>query len=108
MILTLFIICIIIGAVFLFLGYSQNSFPMVYLGMFVFLVLGLFIFSEGLAIESGTHLTPDGAGGNIATALYTTYTTETSFVINIIANVFFYIPFVGILLSVFFALRGWQ
>jgi len=108
MILTLFAICVIIGVIFLFLGYTQYSFPMMYLGMFVFLVLGLFVFSEGIDIESGTHLIPDGAGGNIANTLFTTYTTENSFVVNIIANTFFYIPFVGVLLSVFLALRGWQ
>ena len=108
MILILFIICVLIGAIFLYLGYSQYSFPMMYLGMFVFLVLGMFIFSEGIDIETGTHLVPQPDGSDIASVVYTTYTTSNSFVINIIANVFFYIPFVGILLSVFFALRGWQ
>jgi len=98
------------GAVFLFLGASQYSFPMMYLGMFIFLVLGLFIMSEGIDIESGASLieTPIGSGSFISTQLFTTYTTSNSFVVNIIANTFFYIPFVGVLLSVFLALRGWD
>jgi hypothetical protein len=108
MILTLFILIVIFGIILLYLGYTQYSFPMVYLAFFVFLVIGLFLFSEGIDFETGTHIIPQPDGSNIASAVYTTYTTENSFVVNIIANVFFYIPFVGVLLSVFFALRGWQ
>ena len=108
MILTFFAIGVILGAIFLFLGYTQYSFPMMYLGMFIFLLLGLFLMSDGLDIETGSHLVPDGSGGQIVSAVYTTYTTANNFVVNIVANTFFYIPFVGVLLSTLFALRGWD
>ena len=109
MLLIFFVIAVIIGAIFLFLGYSQYSFPMMYLGMFVFLVLGLFLFSEGLQLDNGAILieSPAGSGNYTTTTLLVTHTTQNNFVVNILANVFFYIPFVGVLLSVFFALRGW-
>jgi len=110
MLLIFFIIGIILGAIFLYLGYTQYSFPMVYLGMFVFLVLGLFVFSEGIALEHGSSLLeiPAGSGNYTTVPILVTHTTANNFVVNIIANVFFYIPFVGVLLSVFFALRGWS
>jgi len=109
MLLIFFIICILIGTVFLYLGYSQYSFPMMYLGMFVFLILGLFLFSEGIAIEQGSTLMeiPPASGNFTTLPILVTHTTGNNFVVNILANVFFYIPFVGVLLSVFFALRGW-
>lgn len=83
---------------------------MVYLGMFVFLVLGMFLFSEGIDLEAGSVLveTPKNSGYYITNTIYQTHTTSNNFVVNIIANTFFYIPFVGVLLSVFFALRGWS
>jgi len=78
--------------------------------MFVFLILGLFLFSEGLIIEQGASLieSPAGSGNFLTNPILITHTTGNNFVVNILANVFFYIPFVGVLLSVFFALRGWS
>ena len=110
MLLIFFVIAIILGAIFLFLGYTQYSFSMMYLGMFIFLVLGLFLMSEGLQIDNGATLieNPSGSGNYTTTTLLVTHTTQNNFVVNILGNVFFYIPFVGVLLSVFFALRSWS
>lgn len=109
MLLIFFIMAIILGAIFLFLGYTQTSFPMAYLGMFVFLVLGLFIMSEGLDIEQGSSLVeiPAGSGNFMTTTQYETHTMQNDPIVNIIGNTFFYIPFVGVLLSVFLTLRDW-
>lgn len=104
MILLMFILAVIFGAICLYIGYSQASFPMAYLGMFVFLVIGLMILSEGIEIESGTQEIPLGSHNFVTT--YETYTTANDSIVGILGNAFFYIPFVGVLLSTFFALRG--
>jgi len=104
MILTMFAIGVILGCILLFLGYTQYSFPMAYFGMFVFLILGLFLFSEGLGIDDAIQKNIDGS----YTTTYQVHTIVNDPIVNILANMFFYIPIAGVFLSVFFALRGWQ
>jgi len=106
MIFLIFILAVIFGAICLFIGYSQASFPMAYLGMFVFLVIGLFMFSEGIDIDNGIQEIP--IGSHTFVTVYETHTTTNDPIINILANTFFYIPIAGVLLSTFFALRGWH
>jgi len=104
MILLMFGIAIAFASICLFLGYTQGSFPFVYLGMFSFLLIGLFLFSEGISIQTGTQEVPIGSHNFIVT--YDVHTTVNDPVINLLANTFFYIPIAGVLLSTFFALRG--
>jgi len=106
MIIEFFLIGIIFGAMCFLIGATQQSFPFVYLSMFIFLIMGLFLMSEGLAMATGMAETPVGSGNFITT--YTTYTTATSPVINVIATTFFYIPLAGVLLSTLMTLRGWR
>ena len=104
MILIFFIIGVLFGGICLFLGATQYSFPMAYLGMFCFLVIGMILFSSGLQIDNGIQENPIGSG--TFTTIYLTHTTVTDPIVNILANTFFYIPIAGVLLSTFFALRG--
>jgi hypothetical protein len=106
MIFTIFLIAVLFGVVCLFLGYTQYSFPFAYLGMFVFLVLGIFLFSEGIDFDNGMQEVPFGSHNFVT--VYENHTTESDFVVSILANVFFYIPLAGVLLTTFFALRGWK
>jgi len=106
MIFLIFLIAVIFGGICLFIGYTQASFPMAYLGMFAFLMLGLFIFSEGIDIDNGIEEIPLGSHSFIT--VYETHTTVNDPIVNILANTFFYIPLAGVLLSTFFALRGWR
>lgn len=108
MILEMFIIGVIFGAIMLFLGARQESFPMVYLSMFIFLIIGLFLMSDGLTLLSGQTVVSDGSGGFIIADVLTVHTTLNDPMVNIIANVFFYIPLVGLLMSTFFALKGFN
>ena len=104
MILIIFIIAILFAAGCLFLGYTQYSFGLAYLGMFALLLIGLFLFSNGLQIESGIAETPVGSGTFLT--LYENHTTANDPVINLLANTLFYIPIGGILLTTFVALRS--
>lgn len=106
MILEIFVIGVLFAAILLFLGSSQQSFPMVYLSMFVFLLLGLFLMSEGLSIQTGTAEVP--LGSHNFTMTYDVLTTANEPIVSVLANVFFYIPLAGLLLSTFFALRGFN
>ena len=108
MILTIFAIGVIFGSILLFLGARQESFPMVYLSMFMFLIIGLFLMSDGLTLLSGQTVTSDGVGGFAIVDVLTTHTTANDPMISILANVFFYIPLVGLLMSTFFALKGFN
>jgi uncharacterized membrane protein len=104
MILTIFGIGVLFAVICLYLGYTQYSFPMTYLSMFIFLVLGMMLFSSGLELEDTIRQTSPG----VWTTTYVVHTTVNDPVVNVVANTFFYIPFAGLLLSVFFALRGWR
>lgn len=106
MILEIFLIGVIFGAICLYIGYSQQSFPMAYLGMFIFLILGLFLMQDGLSIKTGTAEVPVGSHNFIDT--YTIHTTANDQILNVIASTFFYIPIAGVLLSTLFTLRGWR
>jgi hypothetical protein len=104
MILIMFILVILFAAGMLFLGYTQYSFGLAYLGMFAILLTGLFLFSGGLQIESGVAETPLGSGTFLT--LYENHTTVNDPVVNLLANTLFYIPIGGILLTTFIAVRG--
>jgi len=104
MILLIFILAIIFASIFIYLGYSQNSFGFAYLGMFSFLLLGMFMLSEGIQIDNGIQEDPIGSGRFVT--VYESYTPENNFLVLTLANVFFYIPAIGMLLTTFVALRG--
>ena len=103
MILLMFGIAVLFGAIFLYLGYSGNSFGMAYLGMFTFLVLGMFLYTEGLSIENGMMESPIGSHNFVTT--YSVHTTTSDNIVNLLAATFFYIPIAGLLLTTFLALR---
>ena len=103
MILLMFGLAVLFGAIFLYLGYGGNSFGFAYLGMFVFFVLGMFLFAEGLSIESGMQELPINSHNFVTT--YDIHTTLNDQIVNILANTFFYIPIAGFLLTTFIALR---
>ena len=102
MILEIFGMGVLFGAILLFLGGKQESFPMVYLSMFVFLVLGLFLMSEGLDIATGATIV-----GHTSSTIYTAYTVANNSIIAIFAWTFFLIPLAGLLLSTLFAVKNW-
>ena len=104
MIFLMFLIGLVFMGICLFLGASQRSFAFVYLGFFIMLVMGLFVFSEGIDVENGIQESPVGSHNFVT--VYETHTTQNDFVINLIANTFFYLPLAGILLSTLVAIRG--
>jgi len=99
----MFGIGVLFAAVLLFLGATQYSFPLLYLGWFVILLLGMFTLSEGIALEDGTVESPLGSHNFVTT--YDIRTTTNDPIVNIIGNTFFYLPFGCILLTTFVALR---
>ena len=103
MILTIFFIAIVFMLLTLIIGYATGSFSLAYLGMFTMLLLGLFLFSDGLQIENGMQEIPVGSHTFVAT--YENYTTVNDSIVNILANTMFFLPFAGILLTTFIALR---
>jgi len=103
MILIIFIIAIIFSSVLLIMG-LRGSFGLAYLSMFSFLLLGLFLMNSGLDIESGIREDPIGSHNFVT--VYETYTAANEPVINVISNTFIFLPFIGLLLSTFIALRG--
>ena len=103
MILEIFVIGVAFGVICLYLGYTQYSFPMAYLGMFIFMIMGMMLLSGGLQIQDALKETAPGT----FTQTYVTHMPATDPVVNVVANTFFYIPIVGVFLSIFFALRGW-
>jgi hypothetical protein len=103
MILEIFLMGFAFATICLFLGYSQRSFGFAYLGMFGFLLLGLFLMNSGLDIETGMAEFPVGSRTFVST--YENYNVQNEPVITLIANAFFYIPLAGILLTTFVALR---
>jgi predicted esterase len=104
MILEIFAIGMIFTILCLILGYSQGSFGLAYLGMFSMLLMGLFLMNNGLSLESGIQELPVGSHNFITT--YTVHTTVNDPMINLLANTLFYLPFAGILLTTYLALRG--
>jgi len=103
MLLEIFAIGVIFGAICLFIGYSQSSFSFAYLGMFIFLITGMFLTQEGLQIATGAT-----AIGNSVVTDYTVLTTQSSPIVNVVATTFFYIPLAGVLLTTLLTLRGWR
>ena len=103
MILLMFLIAVIFAAILLYIGYSQYSFGFAYLGMFTLLVLGLFIYSDGISIESGMQESPAGSHNFIT--VYDVHTTVNDPIVNLLAATFFYIPIAGILLTTLIVIR---
>lgn len=104
MILTIFAIGVIFMAILLFLGVTQYSFPFLYLGFFIMLLLGLFITSEGIDFENGMMESPFGSRHFVT--VYETHTMTNDPVVNIIGNVFFYFPLAAIVLTTLVAIRS--
>jgi hypothetical protein len=88
--------------IMLFMGMNQGSFPLLYLGFFCMLMLGLFIMSDGIQIDNGVVESPVGSH-NFITA-YEVHTTANDPIVNILANTMFYLPFGCILLTTLFAI----
>lgn len=101
MILTIAIIGAIAMFICLYLGFVNGSFGMAYLGLFIMLILGLFMLSDGIAIEDGIQKNLD----NTYTTVYEIHTTANDPIVNLLANTFFYLPIGMILLTTFIALR---
>jgi hypothetical protein len=106
MIFTIFMIGVAFMIIFLYLGFTQYSFPMAYLGFFVMLILGMFVMSEGIDFENGMRET--SIGSHHFVTVYETHTVQDDIIVSIIGNTFFYFPLAGILLTTFFALRRFQ
>ena len=105
MILTLFIIIMLFGLILFYVGLTQESFPAAYLSMFVFMIIGLFLLSEGLSIETGSLINTTATLTTVD-ATYTTYTAANNIFVSLLGNFFFYGAFGLTLLTTVFALRG--
>jgi len=103
MIFELFLLGVAFAIICLFIGMSQQSFPFAYLGMFIFLIIGLFLMQEGLDMATGSTTV-----GMTVSTVYTTHTVQNDQIVNVIASTFFYIPLAGVLLSTLMTLRGWR
>jgi len=106
MILLMFGIGVVFMLLLLILGFGQGNFGLAYLGMFTMLLLGLFLFSSGLQLESGIQEFPLDSHTFITT--YEDHTTVNDPIVNLLANTFFYLPLAGIFLTTFITLRGWR
>lgn len=95
----------IFGAIFLYVGQKNESFPALYLGMFTFLLFGLMLFQFGADFESGSLVTVSGADTLLETQ-YTTYTVANNWFVLLVANSFFYLSFIGIILSTVTAINS--
>lgn len=105
MILIMFLIVVIFGSIFFYVGITQESFPASYLAMFVFLILGLFLLSEGLSIPNGTVTT--GTLPNITqTDTYLVLTASNNAFVALFGYFFFYGAFGATLLTTYFAING--
>jgi hypothetical protein len=104
MILIIFGIAVAFMLLMLFLGFNQGSFGLAYMGFFTMLLLGLFLYSGGLDIGTGSMESP--AGSHIFITVYEHHTTVNDPFINLLAATFFYLPMGGILLTTYLAFRG--
>ena len=85
----------------LYLGFAHGSFGFAYLGLFIMLIMGLFLMSEGLSIDDAIQKNSDGS----YTTTYQIHTTANDPIVNLLANTFFYLPLGMILLTTFVALK---
>lgn len=89
----------------LLLGAYKQSFAFVYLAMFLFIVLGLGLFQYGLELPTGESIISSG-DDYTTTTIFTSYTPVNDWIINAMANIFFYGGVIGVLMATFFGLRG--
>lgn len=100
MLLEWLIIAFFFGAICLWLGVSQNSFPFAYLGMFVFIVIGLAMLNYGVDWKPTITTIANG----VTSTTYTSYTVTNNWIIALLAYSFFYVPAGSILFTTFIAL----
>lgn len=95
----------IFGALFLYVGQKNESFPALYLGMFTFLLFGLMLMQFGVDFASGSLVTAVGEDTLLETQ-YTNYGVVDNWFILLAANTFFYLSFIGIILSTITAINN--
>lgn len=100
MILTMFGIGVLFMLGMIFIGMNQGSFPFLYLGFFVMILLGMFLMSDGLQIDDAISQTSPG----IFTTTYINHTMDNDPIVNLMGNFFFYFPFAAILLTTLYAI----
>jgi hypothetical protein len=105
MILSIFIIGIIFGGILIVIAGTQDSFPAAYLGVAIFLIIGLALFQTGLEMPTGTDVVPDGGGYDI-TDSYTTYYPDSDWVVGLIGYTFLLGGIVGMLMTTFYAFKS--
>lgn len=103
--LLMFFIGLAAMVVLLWLGYFKSGFAFAYVGMFIAILLGIFLFQTGLDIQTGTTVVASGEDFIISDA-YTNHSVANDGLINLIANLFLYGGVVGIIMTTFIALRS--
>lgn len=99
-----FIIGVVFACILLAIGFSQNSFPMAYMAMFAFLVLGLFMFNSGIEIQTGNTVVEDGSTTTISD-VYTTYMPADEIILSLIGNFFIYGSVIGLVMATFLSFK---
>ncbi len=102
--LALFYVALVLFTLlFLFLGFTQHSFAFTYLGMALFLFVGIMLLSEGVEIATGAELDPNNA--NRVNSVFTTFTQANNWIVSALGNIFFYGGLGLIVGTTFFALK---
>lgn len=104
MIIEFYIAIVLLGVALLFVANTKESFPLAYLGMFVFLVIGLVLFNSGVSVPTGVSIN-DSTTPIIVTQTYTVYTVQNNSVVNTFASIFLYGGLVMIMASSLLALN---
>lgn len=108
MLFIFYILVFVFGVLCFYLANKNESFPLAYLGMFMFLLIGIIGLYEGVEMQTGS-VTNSTITGNLTTDVleyqYTTYTPANNLFVNALANIFFYAPIVGIIATTFFAVK---
>ena len=105
MLLIVYILMFIFGAFLLYIGTKNESFPALYLGMFTMLLFGIMLMQFGVDLESGIIYT-DTATTIEGVIQYNTLTTANNWFVLLAANSFFYLSFIGIILSTITAINS--
>lgn len=104
MLLELVILGVIFASLVLWLGNSQQSFPLAYFAMFSFWVVGIMMMNSGVDIQTGNNIVTSGLTTTV-TDTYTNYSMSNNWVVNLVASFLFYFPIIGTLLTVWYAKR---